>query len=107
MSETISTTEVENALSAIFQKIDTVEGSIVTATAQSVDAQETANHALSVAKAAKDAVKNIKTVPTNGSDVFIAVFKKVSGLVALGIVTWGVVKVLTYDPYKKEKSSKE
>lgn len=104
MAEELKSAEVENALTTIFTKIDTLESNMIDLVAKNADTRSVADRALSIAREAKSSIKEIRTVPTNANDVAIVVFRKLVGLATLGIITFGVVKVLTYAPKEdKEK----
>ena len=86
MSEELKNVEVENALTTVFEKIEELNERFDT-----VD--NTASTALSVARAAKSAIDNANFAPSNGFDLAMSVIGRVAGVVIMGMVTWGVVKV--------------
>lgn len=104
MSEELKNIEVENALTVIFERLDKVDTSVGDLDTRIDGVEELAKRAASAAASAKSMAANVRTVPTNGCDVFLGILNKTTKVAVVGLLCWAAVKCCQaiYRPIKYE-----
>lgn len=104
MSEELKNVEVENALTVIFERLDKVDTSVGDLDTRIDGVEELAKRAASAAASAKSMAANVRTVPTNGCDVFLGILNKTTKVAVVGLLCWAAVKCCQaiYRPIKYE-----
>lgn len=104
MSEELKNIEVENALTVIFERLDKVDTSVGDLNTRISAVQSIADRAASAAASAKSMAANVRTVPTNGCDVFLGIIGKTTKVAVVGLLCWAAVKCCQaiYRPTKYE-----
>lgn len=104
MSEELKNIEVENALTVIFERLDKVDTSVGDLNTRINAVQSIADRAASAAASAKSMAANVRTVPTNGCDVFLGIIGKTTKVAVVGLLCWAAVKCCQaiYRPSKYE-----
>lgn len=104
MSEELKNVEVENALTVIFERLDKADTSVADLGTRIDGVQVIAERAASAAASAKSMAANVRTVPTNGCDVFLGILGKTTKVAVVGLLCWAAVKCCQaiYRPIKYE-----
>lgn len=104
MSEELKNIEVENALTVIFERLDKADTSVADLGTRIDGVQAIAERAASAAASAKSMAAKVRTVPTNGCDVFLGILGKTTKVAVVGLLCWAAVKCCQaiYRPIKYE-----